>query len=77
MTGETIDYFQTIKERLNMYVDAMNKKSDAREPAEIIGPEFAGICGNIDDIFTVMTGSRMFIATAGSIKSYLEKVKLR
>lgn len=77
MTGTDIDYFQVIKDRLNLYVDAMNENTDAPEPAVVIGPEFAGACGNRDDVFTVMTGARMFIATAGSVKSYLEEVKLR
>ena len=77
MTGTDIDYFQLIKDRLNLYVDAMNENTDAPEPAVVIGPEFAGACGNREDVFTVMTGARMFIATAGSVKSYLEEVKLR
>lgn len=77
MTGHDIDYFQAIKDRLNMYLDAINNKPDAPEPAAVIGPEFAGACGNREDVFTIMSGSRMFIATAGSVKSYLEEVKLR
>ncbi len=77
MTGADVDYFQVVKDRMNMYVDAMNANPDAKEPAVIIGPEFAGACGNRDDVFTVMTGSRLFIATAGSVKSYLEEMKLR
>jgi len=77
MTGADIDFFQVIKNRLNMYVDAMNVNTEAKEPAVVIGPEFAGACGNRDDVFTIMTGSRLFIATAGSVKSYLEEVKLR
>ena len=77
MAGQDIDYFQTLKDRLNMYVSAMNENPEAKEPAVIIGPEFANACGNRDDVFTVMTGSKIFIATAGSVKEYLEKVKLR
>jgi hypothetical protein len=77
MTGAGVDYFQVVKDRLNMYVGAMNKNTEAKEPAVVIGPEFAGVCGNRDDVFTVMTGSRLFIATAGSVKSYLEEMKLR
>ena len=77
MTGHNIDYFQVIKDRLNIYLNAMDKKPDASEPAVVIGPEFAEACGNREDVFTVMAGSRMFIATAGSVKSYLEEVKLR
>ena len=77
MAGKNIDYFQIIKDRLNMYVDAMNENPNAKEAVVVMGPEFAGACGNRDDVFTVMTGSRLFIATAGSVKSYLEKIKLR
>ena len=74
MTGQDIDYFQILKHRLDMYVDALAKKPDAQEPALVIGPEFARTCGNKDDIFTFMTGSKMFISTVARIKEYLEKV---
>ncbi|MBW2680484.1 MAG: hypothetical protein JRD01_06985 [Deltaproteobacteria bacterium] len=77
MIGNNIDYFQILKERLDMYVAAMAQKPDAPEPAVVIGPEFARTCGNMDDAFTVMTGSKMFIATIGSVKEYLETIKLR
>jgi hypothetical protein len=43
----------------------------------MIGPEFARICGNVDDIFTFMTGSKMFISTINKVKAYLEAIKLR
>ncbi|MBW2647196.1 MAG: hypothetical protein JRE23_13685, partial [Deltaproteobacteria bacterium] len=72
-----IDYFQILEDRLDMYVDAMAKNTDASEPAVVIGPEFAGVCGNVDEVFTVMTGSRMFIATVGGVKQYFEEIKLR
>jgi hypothetical protein len=77
MIGNDIDYFQILKERLDMYLAAMNQKPDAPEPAVVVGPEFARTCGNVDDAFTVMTGSRMFIATIGSVKEYLETINLR
>jgi len=76
MTGQDIDYFSILKERLDMYLDAMHKKPDAPEPAVVLGPEFARTCGNVNDAFTVMTGSRMFISTIGSVKEYLETKKL-
>ena len=41
MIDNDIDYFQILKDRLDMYVDAMAKKPDATEPAAVIGPEFA------------------------------------
>ena len=77
MIGHDIDYFQVLTKRLDTYVAAMAKKPDASEPAVAIEPEFARTCGNVDDVFMVMTGSKMFIATIGSVKEYLEAVKLR
>jgi hypothetical protein len=65
-TGKTVDYFTEIKNRLDQYVNAMNANSGAREPAAVIGPEFAGACGNREDVFTVMTGARMFVSASGS-----------
>ena len=76
MIGQEIDYFQTLRDRLDMYIQAMQEKPDAPEPAVIIGPEFARSCGNVNDAFTVMTGSKMFIATIGSVKEYLEEINL-
>jgi hypothetical protein len=77
MIGNDIDYFQILKERLDMYVAAITQNPNAPEPAVVIGPEFAGTCGNMDDVFTVMTGSRMFITTIGSVKEYLDTIKLK
>ena len=77
MIGQNIDYFQIIKDRLDMYVAVLSKNPDAPEPARVIGPEFAGICGNVDDIFTFMTGSKMFISTINKVKAYLEAIRLR
>lgn len=77
MIGRQIDYFQILKKRLDLYVAALAKNPDAPEPARVIGPEFARICGNGDDIFTFMTGSKMFISTINKVKTYLEAVKLR
>lgn len=77
MIDNDIDYFQILKDRLDMYVDAMAKKPDATEPAAVIGPEFARNYGDVDDTFTIMTGSKMFIATIGGVKEYFESIMLR
>jgi hypothetical protein len=39
--------------------------------------KFSGTCGNVDDIFTFMTGSKMFMSTVERVKEYLEATKLR
>jgi hypothetical protein len=77
MIGQHVDYFHILKDRLNIYVDALEKHPDAAEPALVIAPEFARTCGNVDDIFTFMTGSKMFISTINRVKEYLETIKLR
>ncbi len=77
MVGESIDYFQILKERLETYLDALHRHPDAPEPAAVIGPQFADVCGNGEDIFTVMTGSRMFISAIGCVKQYFENLELK
>ncbi len=77
MTGRKIDYFDVLKERLNMYLNALEQHPDAQDPATVIGPEFAKTCGNADDIFSFMTGSKMFISAVCRVKEYLEAIKLR
>jgi hypothetical protein len=76
MIGQDIDYFQTLKDRLDMYVAAMSRRPESLEPAVIIGKEFARICGNADDLFTFMTGSKMFISTTSRVKAYLQTIEL-
>jgi hypothetical protein len=77
MIGQKIDYFEILKDRLNMYVATLEQHPDAQDPATVIGPKFAETCGNADDIFTFMTGSKMFMAAVGRVKEYLETIKLR
>ena len=77
MTGHKIDYFSILKGRLDMYVKALEQHPDVQDPATVIGPEFARTCGNADDIFTFMTGSKMFMSAVGRVKEYLETIKLR
>lgn len=76
MIGQDIDYFQILKDRLDMYVDAMAKTPEASQPAVVIGPQFARTCGNVDDLFTFMTGSKMFMSTIGRVKEYLETINM-
>jgi hypothetical protein len=77
MIGHEIDYFQILKDRLNMYLYALNENPYVSQPVAVIGPEFARTCGNGDDASTVLTGAKMFSATIGSVKEYLEATKLR
>jgi hypothetical protein len=75
MTGRDIDYFQVLRDRLDTYVEAMRRKPGAPAPSVVMGPEFARACGNVNDVHTVMTGTRMFIATVKGVKEYFEMIK--
>lgn len=75
LAGTEIDYFQILKDRQMGYVEALELKPDAPEPAAVIGPEFARLCGNGEDLHTVIAGTRMFVATMASVKAYLEALK--
>jgi hypothetical protein len=77
MIGQDIDYFETLKSRLDLYVEAMSGDPNATDPAVLIGPAFARACGNEDDIFTSMTGTKLFANAIVRVRQYLEAVKLR
>ena len=77
MTGQKIDYFDILKNRLEMYVKALEQLPEVQDPATVIGPEFARTCGNAEDIFTFMTGSKMYTSVIGRVKEYFETIKLR
>lgn len=77
MIGQDIDYFEVLKQRLNQYVKAMEHNPRTSDPAVVIGPVFARLCGHEDDIFTVMAGSKMFANAVLRVRQYLEAVKLR
>ena len=76
MIGEGIDYFQTLKDRLDRYLAALRRMPEAANAAEVIGPEFARACGNRDDLFTAFTGSRMFSETTRRVREYLQALDL-
>ncbi len=77
MIGQEIDYFEILKSRLEDYVAAMSEDPDARDPAVLIGPPFARACGNEDDIFASMAGTKLFANTIIRVRQYLEALKLR
>jgi hypothetical protein len=77
MTGADIDYFEILKKRLDQYIRAMEDNPQAPDPAVVIGPVFAGFCGNGDDLFAAMAGTKIFANTTARVRQYLEAVKLR
>ncbi len=74
MIGQDIDYFQILRERLDAYLAAMAESGVKKDPAAVIGPAFANHCGNADDLFTRMTGAKMFMSVVSRVKAYLDQV---
>ena len=76
MTGQSIDYFQVLKDRLDGYLEALRRQPEARNPEAVIGPEFARHCGNADDLFATYTGGRMFHGATSRVRDYLQAANL-
>jgi hypothetical protein len=76
MTGQDIDYFKTLHERLDMYVAALNQNPETPQPAAVIGPTFAFVCGSTEDVFASMAGAKMFATAFSRVRAYLEKMAL-
>ena len=75
-TGADINYFHMIKERVDTYVQALNMQPDAKDPAAVIGPTFAGICNAPDNIHVIMTGNRVFNVAIIGVKEYLAHIDI-
>ncbi len=75
-TGADINYFHMIRERVDTYVQALNMQPDAKDPAAVIGPTFAGICNTPDNIHVIMTGNRVFNAAIIGVKEYLAHINI-
>lgn len=76
MIGQEIDYFDTLKQRLDGYVTAMEAQPDATDPAVVAGPHFAGLCGDTQDAVANLAGAKMFDSTHKRVKGYLVGLKL-
>ncbi len=77
-TADTrVDYFNILKERLAVYVKEMQENPEqATNPALIMGPVFAGVCGSPDNAIAILTGTKMFTLTLGAVKEYLNSVQI-
>jgi hypothetical protein len=77
-TGQPIDYFKILKERLDTYVEQMKHTAeDTIDPSAVMGPAFARACGVPDDPVAMLTGSRMFSLTLGGVREYLAAVTIK
>ncbi|WP_045217454.1 hypothetical protein [Desulfonatronovibrio magnus] len=75
LIGKNINFFQTLKSRLDSYVLSMSRSNDDK-PALAIGFEFARHCNSQDDLAVSMAGSKMFMAVTAGVKQLLEAAEL-
>lgn len=74
-TGQSIDYFEILKERLNTYLAIMQENpDDTQNPASIMGPAFAELCNAKDNAAAILTGTKMFTLTLGAVKEYINTI---
>ena len=77
-TGKKIDYFNILKERLDVYVTRMKESPKGLEdPSMVMGPVFAETCGVPGNAAAVLTGTKMFTLTLGAVKEYLNTVTIQ
>ena len=72
LAGKKIDYFQTLKDRLEMYIKALKDNSSEKDPAKPVGEAFAAQCGYLDDLYAFMAGAKMFSSISMMVQQYFE-----
>lgn len=73
--GVDINYFDLVKERADLYIQAMQMNMSEADPAGVIGVTFAGICDNPDEPLVITSGKRMFSVSLESVQRYLNTVE--
>ncbi len=75
-TGEDIDYFNILRERVDIYVQALNHFSDVKDPSTVIGPTFAKLCGNEEEAYSLVSGKAIFNSSILNVKNQLESANM-
>ncbi|THB78031.1 MAG: hypothetical protein D3926_14010 [Desulfobacteraceae bacterium] len=75
-TGQEINYFDILKNRLDAYMAVMQDNPEqATDPTQVIGPAFARACGSENDAMAILIGTKMFTLTMGAVKEYIDNMK--
>jgi hypothetical protein len=69
-----VDYFKALKERIDIYLKALAEVPHVKDPASVIGPTFARLCENTDNVHVIMAGNRIFHLSLEGVKRFLESV---
>lgn len=77
-TGQKIDYFNILKDRLDTYVSVLQNVSEKKSnTSAIIGEFFSELCDAKNDPIAVLNGTKMFTLTIGAVKEYLDAVEIK
>jgi hypothetical protein len=72
LIGQRIDYFQTLKDRLDGYVAALKDAGPSGgDPGSVIGAALARFCDCNDDLAVLMAAARIFNSTLARVGEYL------
>ncbi len=69
--GSGADYFGTVRQRFDHYLQVMTHFADAADPARVIGPTFAKLCGCQDSGELISLGRRVFARCLARVQERL------
>jgi hypothetical protein len=72
--GKEVDYFLALKERIDIYLKALAEVPHVKDPASVIGPTFARLCKNENNVHVIMAGNRIFHMSLEGVKHFLESL---
>jgi hypothetical protein len=74
--NKDFDYFLVLKNRLDTYLNAVNRNQDIKDPLAVIGPAFSVVCGQKENAVVIHAGNKMFHLAVNGVKHYLESIEL-
>lgn len=74
--GKDCDYFSMIRQRVDHYVQVMSHFPDAGDPAQVIGPTFASLCGCDQSAAVISLGRRVFTRCLARVQGFLHEVDI-
>jgi hypothetical protein len=75
-TGQDLDYFSIIAERLNNYLKVLEEASEDTPSASVVAFHFSKQCGHEGEPYTLIAGQKMFHFAVGGVKHYIESVRI-
>lgn len=70
--GKEVDYFRTLKDRIDYYINVLSATPDVKDTVAVIGQSFADLCGCKDNVHVIMAGNRVFYNALEGVKHCFE-----